>query len=95
MKPIDANVVEMVKQDKARGMTQREIAAKHGISEASVSRFVGGSYRVTVAEVKEIMDEFQAGHLIKDIAERHEVSESTISRIITLKTEAAKEAANA
>ena len=50
---------------------------------------------MTVAEVKEIMDEFTAGSLIKDIADRHEVSESTISRIISLKTEASKEAANA
>jgi len=95
MKPIDQNIVQMVRDDKARGMTQREIARKHGISEASVSRFVGGSYRVTAEEVRQIMDEFARGDLLADIAERHEVSESTVSRIIALRTTAARQVANA
>ena len=40
MKPIDENVVAMVKQDKARGMTQREIAARVGCTPTMVGRVV-------------------------------------------------------
>jgi hypothetical protein len=86
MQRIADHVLDRIRQLGTTGITQKEISARTGVSQATISRIVGGSHRTSPQTMLDIQRSFANGEAPMDIVKRTNLDKSTVYRIIKGKT---------
>jgi Mor family transcriptional regulator len=92
MRKIDEAVRLAIMQDAQSGMKQKDLAAKHGVSQGFVSGLIGRRKRVSFEVARHIIASVDNGATMVDMSALYQLDYSTVQSIVRRRTKIAKKA---